>query len=318
MEKTLAVLPGYLVNAINAGAIDNFKIILLSIVLEALPFVLLSVFVSAVLHNFVSDTTIQKIIPRNKWLSIIPATLLGLLFPVCDCGMVAIVRRLVTKGVPLHTAIAFMLASPIINPVVALSTAFAFRTNPSMVILRLGVAFLVACLISFFISIIFTRSQLRRGNSNFKGCGCHQDSHDLPSKRTLIAKLGYTIRDAGGEFFDMGKYLIVGAMLGAGAQVLLPRTLLTSVGLDPVVSIGAMLAFAFFISVCSSADSFIAASFVTSFSPGSLVAFMVFGPMMDLKNTLMLLQSFRFRFVVWLLLTTTCLCAIAAYLINLL
>lgn len=110
MDNLLAFATSIL-NSSNLGTIVNFKIILLSIVIEALPFVLFSVLVSAILNNFVSEDTIRKIIPRSKFLSILPASLLGVLFPVCDCGMVPIVRRLVMKGVPLPAAVAFMLAA---------------------------------------------------------------------------------------------------------------------------------------------------------------------------------------------------------------
>ena len=115
----------------------------------------------------------------------------------------------------------------------------------------------------------------------------------------------------------MGKYLLIGAMVGAFSQVLLPRTALLSVGQDSLLSIGVMMLFAFYISVCSAADAFIAASFTNSFSPGSLIAFMVFGPMIDLKNILMLLHAFRARFVLCLSFIVTIVCAAAAYLINL-
>ncbi|HMM23162.1 MAG TPA: permease [Selenomonadales bacterium] len=308
-------------SSVNWDNVVNFKIILLSIVLEALPFVLISVLVSAFLHNFVSEDFIRKIIPKNRLLSTVPAALLGLLFPVCDCGMVPIVRRLVMKGVPLHTAVSFMLAAPIINPVVAAATAFAFRANIDIVFLRLGTAFFVACAAGLLCSVFFKSSELKKDAvSHSHSCGCcghHHETEDVfPRKLSLSSKLLRTIYDAGNEFFEMGKYLVVGAMMGALVQILLPRALLLSVGQHPLLSVGVMLLFAFVVSVCSAADAFIAASFITSFSPGSLVAFMVFGPMIDLKNILMLQHSFRLRFVLWLAAVVFSLTAGAAYLIN--
>lgn len=315
LPANLAALSVY----IDWGTINNFKIILLSIVLEALPFVLFSVVVSAIINNFVSEETIRKIIPRKKLLSIIPAALLGIIFPVCDCGMVPIIRRLVMKGVPLHTAIAFMLAAPIINPVVTAATSFAFKLNGTMVIFRLGTTFLIACLAGWLISIFFKGNELRADSGHHHACNCcgpHAEKH-RSSRMSLSGKLVQTIHDASSEFFEMGKYLLLGSMLGALSQVMLPRSVLLSVGQDTFLSIGVMMLFAFVISVCSAADAFIAASFATSFSPGSLVAFMVFGPMIDLKNILMLLHSFRTRFVIVLSLIVTIVCSAAAYLINL-
>jgi uncharacterized membrane protein YraQ (UPF0718 family) len=304
----------------NLGTIVNFKIILLSIVIEALPFVLFSVLVSAILNNFVSEDTIRKIIPRSKFLSILPASLLGVLFPVCDCGMVPIVRRLVMKGVPLPAAVAFMLAAPIINPVVTAATSFAFKANGNMVFFRLGTAFLIACLAGWLTSILFKDNELKAtAASQSAACNCcsHHAADHKHITQTFAEKLTRTIYDASGEFFEMGKYLIIGAMIGALSQVLLTRTALLAVGQDPFLSIGVMMLFAFGISVCSAADAFIAASFANSFSPGSLVAFMVFGPMIDLKNILMLLHAFRARFVLCLSFIVAIVCAAAAYLINL-
>jgi len=304
---------------LNWNNVINFKIILLSIVLEAMPFVLLSVIVSAVLHNFVSDDFIRRIIPKSKLLSIIPAAFLGILFPVCDCGMVPIVRRLVMKGVPLHAAVTFMLAAPIINPVVAAATAFAFKTNINMVFFRLGTAFFVACFSGWLISIFFKGDELKSvTDAHHHGCGCgEQHNEDYPPARISFSdKLLRTVYDASNEFFEMGKYLIMGAIMGALAQILIPRALLLAVGQHSVLSVGVMMLFAFVISVCSAADAFIAASFVTSFSPGSLVAFMVFGPMIDLKNILMLSHSFRGRFVLCLVVVVSFSCAAVAYLIN--
>lgn len=315
LPAIIAALPGY----IDWGTINNFKIILLSIVLEALPFVLFSVFVSAILNNFVSEDTIRKVIPRNKLLSIIPAALLGIIFPVCDCGMVPIIRRLVMKGVPLHTATAFMLAAPIINPVVTAATSFAFKLNGNMVIFRLGTTFLIACLAGWLVSIFFRGSELRVDSGHHHACNCcgpHAEKH-RSGRMSLSGKLVQTIYDASSEFFEMGKYLLLGSMLGALSQVMLPRSVLLTVGQDAWLSIVVMMLFAFVISVCSAADAFIAASFANSFSPGSLVAFMVFGPMIDLKNIFMLLHSFRTRFVIVLSLIVTIVCGAAAYLINL-
>lgn len=320
LDKLLLSLNGG--SSMNWDTLINFKIILLSIVIEALPFVLFSVIVSAVLQNFVTQDMIARIIPKNKLLSIVSAALLGVIFPVCDCGMVPVVRRLVSKGVPLHTAIAFMLAAPIINPVVALATGFAFRTNLNMVFFRMGTAFFVACFAGWLVSLFFKNNQLKaefNHHHHHGDCGCyesHEDSNVI-LESSFSDKLFRTLRDASNEFFEMGKYLLIGAMLGGLGQVLLPRQLILSVGQGPFLSVGVMLLFAFGISVCSAADAFIAASFVNSFSQGSLIAFMVFGPMIDLKNTLMLWHGFHWRLVIVLMIIVSVLTALAAFTINL-
>jgi len=288
-------------------------------VIEAFPFMLLSVIVSALLTNFVSENTIRKIIPTNKFFSMICACFLGGIFPVCDCGMVPIVRRLVVKGVPLPSAIAFMLAAPIINPVVGAATAFAFRANSNVVLLRLGTAFFVALCAGLLIDAFFRGNELKTScqeHDHMHECCEHTaDDHHHP-ERSFADKLINTTRDAGNEFFEMGKYLLMGAMCGAFSQIVVPREMLMAVGGHSIMSIGIMMLFAFFISVCSAADAFIASSFNTIFPVGSLVAFMVFGPMIDLKNLLMLLHTFRMRFVLSLTVIVTILCAGASYIIN--
>ncbi|MDF2930472.1 MAG: Protein of unknown function transrane, partial [Anaerospora sp.] len=201
----------------NLGTIVNFKIILLSIVIEALPFVLFSVLVSAILNNFVSEDTIRKIIPRSKFLM---------------------------KGVPLPAAVAFMLAAPIINPVVTAATSFAFKANGNMVFFRLGTAFLIACLAGWLTSILFKDNELKAtAASQSAACNCcsHHAADHKHITQTFAEKLTRTIYDASGEFFEMGKYLIIGAMIGALSQVLLTRTALLAVGQDPFLSIGVMM-----------------------------------------------------------------------------
>lgn len=289
----------------------------MSIVIEALPFMLLSVIVSALLNNFVSENTIHSVIPKNIFFSILIACFLGGIFPVCDCGMIPIVRRLVLKGVPLPAAIAFMLAAPIVNPVVGAATAFAFRANSSVILLRLGTAFFVALCTGLLINACFRGNQLKAdspANDHTHGyCGHTTNDHHHYS---LAAKFINTVRDASNEFFEMGRYLVMGAMFGALSQIIIPREMLTAVGQSSLLSIGAMMLFAFFISVCSAADAFIASSFNTIFPIGSLIAFMVFGPMIDLKNLLMLLHTFKIRFVLSLTVIVTILCAGAGYIIN--
>lgn len=317
LENLLSIVQAYLSDIINWNNLINFKIILLSIVLEAFPFMLLSVIVSSLINNFITEKAIHKILPKNKFFSVIIASLLGLVFPMCDCGIVPIVRRLLMKGIPLHTAIAFMLAAPIMNPVVAAATLYAFRINIDMVFLRLGTAVLIACFVGIIIDFFFNRNELKSANAQQHTCSCcsHMSDDDSP-QHSSCDKIINTIRDASNEFFEMGKYLLMGAMLGALSQVILPRELLLSVGQNSILSIGVMMLFAFFISVCSAADAFIASSFSSSFSVGSLVAFMVLGPMIDVKNLLMLLHTFKLRFVFWLAFIVVLLCACSAYIIN--
>ena len=299
----------------NSGFL-TFKVVFLGIIIGALPFVIIGVFVSAFLENFVSEEIISKFFPANRYLGILLACLLGIIFPICECGIVPVARRLISKGVPLYSAIAFMLAAPIINPVVASSTALAFSNNHSMVWLRLGLGFLVAYLTGLFLSFFVKGNQLNAGGSASCECDCVQEQVDI--SRSITAKIGNTVVNASEEFFEMGKYLVIGAFPGALAQTFIPRQILLGIGHQPLFSAIVMVVFAFGVSVCSSADAFIAASFASSFSRGSLLAFMVFGPMVDVKNTLMMLNAFKPRFVILLILIIFFLVIESAFLINIL
>lgn len=314
----LAELEGlleYITGGILSVGILNFKTIFLSIIIEALPFIIIGVFVSAIIQNFVSEETISKVLPKNKIFSILIASLLGIVFPVCECGIVPIARRLVIKGVPLYSAITFMLAAPVINPVVASSTAIAFIVNPKIVWLRMVFSFIVSCLTGLILSFLFHGKELKAGTDIHNcSCGCNHYNEYLPS--TFTDKIRSTFEDACDEFFEMGKYLMLGAFLAATAQSFISQSFLASVGKESIVSTLTMMSFAFWLSVCSSADAFIAASFINIFTSGSLLAFMVFGPMIDMKNMLMMLNAFKLRFVVMLTVIVTLLIICGANIIN--
>lgn len=307
----------WLLDNITWNDLLNVKMIFLSIVIEALPFILIGVFVSALINQLVSEQLLAKLLPKNKLYSVIPACFIGVILPVCDCGIVPIARRLIKKGVPLPAAIAFMLAAPIINPVVASATSFAFN-SPAIMWLRLGMALFVASSAAICLGYIFRGAELRSHSAlhhHDYSCECSHAAHSHPA---LYERGLNVLTDSCNEFFEMGRYLIFGALLSALAQTFIPHTILTGVGQDPVLSIAVMMGFAFFVSVCSTSDAFIAASFNGSFTIASLLSFMTFGPMIDLKNTFMLCHTFRPRLVLSLILVTSLLCFISSYLLNIL
>jgi uncharacterized membrane protein YraQ (UPF0718 family) len=305
----------------------SFKTVFISILLEAIPFVLLGVLFSALLQVFVSEQTIRRWTPRNPLLGVLFACSLGILFPLCECGMIPIVRSLMRKGMPVFIAVTFILAGPILNPVVYASTYMAFRSHPEIAYSRMALAFAVAAVIGLLVYRFVKRSPLLpdpTGNAY-----SHHHSHDHPahsggndryvamhthserpdSRRpfaNMANKLKATLSHASDEFFDMGKYLIFGAMLTAIIQTTVARDSLAAIGQGEFSSHLFMMGFAYVLSLCSTSDAFVASSFATTFTAGSLLTFLVFGPMLDLKNTLMLLSTFRIRFVVFLTLAVAC------------
>ncbi|KPB03295.1 permease [Bacillus sp. CHD6a] len=270
----------------------NVNTIFLSIVIEAIPFILLGVFASALIQTFVSEEKIKKYLPKSPIGAIIPAALLGVILPICECAIIPVVRRLIKKGMPLHVGVVLLVGAPILNPVVVASTYFAFNGDPTILYGRFGLAFILCIVIGFLMLLLFdNKNQLRWSKSELVG------RQEMEEPALQQNKWKATFYHASDEFFDMGKYLIAGAFIASLFQTFLDRNVLMALGQNEVLSPAVMMAFAFVLSLCSEADAFVAASFGSTFTVGSLLAFMVYGPMLDLKNTFMLFAYFRTKFV---------------------
>lgn len=263
--------------------------IFISILIEAMPFVLIGVVIAGIIQIFVTEEMIAKVIPKNKFLAVLMGTFIGALFPACECGIIPIVHRLIRKGVPLYAAIPFMITGPIVNPVVLFSTFIAFGNSWEMVIYRGGFALLIAIVIGLIISVQFKNSQLLHEQEHFH--------HHVQGKQNLWKKLVSTLQHAIDEFFSVGKYLIIGAFIAATMQVFVKTSFLMELGQTKATSSLVMMALSFILSLCSEADAFIAASFRGTFATSSLVAFLLLGAMVDIKNLLMMLATFKKKFV---------------------
>lgn len=276
----------------------DVKTIFLSILLEAIPFVLLGVFFSALIQTFVTAEQVRKWTPKNSLIALPFAALLGFIFPVCECAIIPIVRRLIRKGMPVHTGIVFLLAGPIVNPIVMASTFTAFPRDPEMAVYRSIFAFAIAILTGIILLLFSKRSPLKQDLQ-------HEALHDSKHVELRGNKLTSTLEHAVDEFFDMGKYLIFGALVSSILQVYVSRETLISIGQNPPESHLVMMGLGYIFSLCSEADAFIAASFANMFDKSALLAFLVFGPMIDFKNTLMLLSTFKTSFVLTLIAIVT-------------
>lgn len=283
----------------------------MSVLVGALPFIVVAAMASAVLEVFVSRDAIARLAPRNQMLGILVAPLFGLLVPMCECGIVPVARRMIQKGVPGATAITFMLANPIINPLSIYSTYLAFPYARQMVWWRIGLGYAVSVLIGLIIrarpqtsqaSQILHQSAIAETAATVEGghaCECgHDHGEGGHGGQTLAQKLQACLDHAASEFFDVLKFFIIGSALAAISQAVIDRRLIEAVGGGPITSVLIMLAFAYVICICSEADAFVASSFASSFTPGALLAFLVAGPMTDIKNTLMMASAFRRPFVV--------------------
>ncbi|PSL43280.1 hypothetical protein B0H94_111105 [Salsuginibacillus halophilus] len=277
--------------------------IFLGILLEAIPFLLLGVFVSALIQVFVSEDALNRYLPKNAYAALFPAAVLGAIFPICECAIIPVVRRLIKKGMPLHVGVVFLVGAPILNPVVAGSTYFAFRDDLTVFYLRFGLAFGLAILIGGIMYLIFkNRDQLKWRSEELLGKESIDIKQGPPQKQHRLKQTFYHASD---EFFLMGKYLIAGALIAAMFQTFLDREFLASLGANDWASTAVMMAFAYVLSLCSEADAFVAASFGNLFNEGSLAAFLLYGPMLDLKNTIMLFAFFKARFVLYFMVIVT-------------
>ena len=270
--------------------IKDISIIFISIFFESLPFLLLGSIISSIIETYVSNEQIAKLIPKNKILGSIVGVFLGFFIPACDCAVIPVSKRLLKKKVPVNVAISFMLASPIINPVVLLSTYYAFyKTNPQIFWYRLLLGIVIALIIGIIMGIIFDNDVTL--NNNDECCHCHHEKqHSF--KNDFLSIIKHTSYD----LFEVVKYLMFGALIASIIQVLLPRDIMTLFNNNQILSIIVLMIFAYLISLCSTSDSFVGKSLLSTFSQSSIIAYLLLGPMIDIKNTFVLLGNYKKSF----------------------
>jgi len=294
----------------------NFITIFSSIVYEAMPFIILGAVIAGVLEVMVPQRLVAKIIPRSRVLAILIGGLLGLLFPMCECGIIPVMRRLLRKGVPLSSCTAYLLAGPIINVVVMLSTVVAFSGIPEIVklpsgeisyqmgsfgmtSLRLGLGYLVAV----GTSLIVERQYRKHGNSLLMPLARPPAKPELVNGEEAVeARMAWSQRinaiaeTALHDFVDIMVFLILGALLAASVRLIWrPDEIAQMSAGQPLVAILIMMGLAIALYLCSEADAFVAASFTTP--PASKVAFLTLGPMLDFKLYAMYTRVFRPRLI---------------------
>ncbi|MBM7688075.1 hypothetical protein BCR24_00430 [Enterococcus ureilyticus] len=269
--------------------------IFLSIVIEALPFVMLGCVISGALHVFLTPERVKKLLPKNKVLSIIVGSLLGFFFPSCECGIVPIVHQFVKKDVPTYTAFAFMITAPIINPIVLFSTYIAFGNSIKFVVWRVVGSMLVALVVGVWLAYINKENILQQ--TTFEADCTLEETEHTHEKETFWHKCWSVLTHGIDEFFDTGRYLIFGSLMAAAMQTYLPTGAMLQLGHTKILAILVMLVLAATLSLCSEADAFIGSSLLSLFGNGPVVGFLVFGPMVDIKNLLMMKRYFKTSFM---------------------
>ena len=274
--------------------LPDFVLVWWALLYEALPFVALGALMSGLLERCVSRETVVRFFPQNRLLGIAASACIGLVFPMCECGVVPVVRRLVTKGVPASCAVTYMLASPIINPLVILSTAIAFRNKGQWTVvgLRLGLGFLVAAVLGIVVWRLLGEENLMLGEAS----GSHGETpcHEHQPRGNVVLD---ALTTAAEDFLQIGATLVVGAALAAVINSGFSRTAMEPFAGNPWAAVSGMSLLAIALNLCSEADAFVAASFY-AFPLAAKMAFLVLGPMVDVKLLLMYSTVFRPRAIV--------------------
>ncbi|HEY9770940.1 MAG TPA: permease [Coleofasciculaceae cyanobacterium] len=314
--------------------LHNAFTLFLSLLVEAMPFLLLGVLLSSSLLFLVNEKQLIARLPKNPFLGAVVGSCVGFLFPVCECGNVPVARRLLLTGVSPSVAISFLLAAPTINPIVIWSTWVAFGDRPSIVIFRVLFSWTIATTVGYVFSIQtdvrfllqdsfakklkpvnYERPETAQLISPLLQSGSFiiEQGQSLPlasywsttvdKKQTsdLKSKLPLFLNNVLQEFSELGGMLVFGSAIAAIIQVFVPRELVLSLGQDTITSILAMMLLAAIVSICSTVDSFFALSFASTFTSSSLLAFLVFGPTIDIKSIGLMASIFKPKIIVYIL-----------------
>lgn len=319
----------------NLTPFHDFCLLFLSIILEGAPFILLGTLVSGFIDAYLPAGLIERWLPKNKVLAVVLSGFLGAIFPVCECAIVPVIRRLIRKGLPISCAITYMLSAPIINPIVVVSTMKAFSTSLGQFSLRatetaattgagfmtssrLIIAYIVTVAVGLVILKVRARSILQPGVipegleedtpvsasavPEEKGSGEAAAPASTPSPAVpadeepranrLVLAMRTTMRD----FMETAMYFTIGVAITAVFKAYVTEDLILLFNQNEISGVALMMVLAFVLSLCSTSDAFIAANFPVPQS--AKLAFLVYGPMMDVKLVFMYLSVFRSRFVI--------------------
>ncbi|UBH04564.1 hypothetical protein K8P10_000075 [Leucobacter sp. Psy1] len=304
--------------------LSDFVTLSVSVFIESLPFVFLGILLSIVVQVWLPPTLIERVLPRRPALRRAALSLLGVLLPVCECGNVPLARGLILRGFTPAEALTFLLAAPILNPVTIITTYQAFGWDHGILVARILGGFVIANLVGWVFSrhprqheILTPQFEASCRHAAAGGDHDHEHDHDAHlgedgearanagslaglSRRTRT-RLRRSALSFAEESSAMLPALAVGSGVAGAIQVGVPRETLLLLGSHPLLSVLALVALAFIISICSNVDAFFIMSFGSTFMPGGIVAFLVFGAMMDIKMLALLRTTFTTRTLLQLL-----------------
>ena len=273
-------------------SLSDFAYSFLSVVLEGVPFILAGVVLSGLIDAFLPPRVLARLLPRHPAAGILLGGALGAILPMCECGIVVVIRRLLQKGLPLSSAMAYMLAAPVVNPIVAVSTYAAFRGQGplEMMLCRIALSFAVAVVIASIVHF------LRRAWVLRPDLVAAPVIDDHPDVRSGKEKSAAAVRAATGDFLDVTVFFVLGAAVATLFNTSVNQQVIMPLADDRALAVGSMMALAALLSLCSTSDAFVAATF-TAFPSAAKLAFMSFGPVVDLKLVFIYGLVFRKRFI---------------------
>ncbi|NMO53928.1 permease [Actinoplanes sp. TBRC 11911] len=258
---------GPLAALVSNPRLATWMTVFVSVLVQATPFLVLGVLLSAAIAVYVPRSFWARALPRHPVLAVPAAGLAGVVLPGCECGSVPIAGALIRRGVTPAAALAFLLAAPAINPVVLTATAIAFPKNPGMVVGRAGASLLVAVLMGWM--------WLRLGKEKWIKLPHRPEYDGMPRFQAFVAACRHDVMHAGG-------FLVIGAAAAATINVTVPQAWMQSLAGNAVLAVITLALLAVLLSICSEADAFVAAS-LSTFSLTARLVFLVVGPMVDLK-----------------------------------
>ena len=265
----------------DLASVRNWLTVFVAVTLQAFPFLVLGVAISATIAVFVPPGVIQRVLPKRSLFAVPVACAAGAALPGCECGSVPIAGRLVSGGAPGPAALAFMLAAPAVNPVVLVATSIAFPNRPAVVAARFFASFLTAAIMGWI--------WIRREPVHVVG----RPTHDHEHGGSVVGWMNVVLDD----FLHTAGFLVIGAAGAATLQTVVPRSVLDGLAGNGVAAVLVMAALAVLLAVCSEADAFVASG-LTQFSLTARLVFMVVGPVVDVKLIAMQVATFGRRFAV--------------------
>jgi len=289
----------------------------ISVIIESVPFVFLGILLSAVVQVWLPHGVLARHLPRNPLLRRASISLLGMFFPVCECGNVPLARGFMVGGFTVSESITFLLAAPILNPITIITTHQAFGWDGHILVSRLIGGFLIANVVGWLFSkhphpedLLTPKFAAACSVGSTSGHADHGRHHGRESRFSQTTEI--FIR----ETSVIMPALFIGSAAAALTQVFVPRSVLLALGSNPVWSVLAMMALAFIVAVCSNVDAFFVLSFGSTFLPGGIAAFLVFGALIDVKMLALMRTTFTSRTLVQITVVVALMSAALGLVVN--